>query len=213
MKIFLSLIFLFVCSFAMAGNEVGNGGGVLYNLQTKRPYMFFDAYESEVRYGYSVKWPSERENEIKVAMSFTERLSHFDADLQKQLNKWILSFYSESVYSQKDLPVIFDMGTGISIPNWAGLGQLVIQMKQGQGQVRYILNKRYWVSLPAEQKGIAILHEVIYRKALEVNPRLFSSVKVRMFVAFLISNEISYFSQSEYSELLKSLELKKTNHF
>ncbi|WPU65990.1 hypothetical protein [Peredibacter starrii] len=204
MKKILSLIIFMALSLsAVAGNEVGNGGGVLYQLKSNTPIMFFDAFETEARYGYRVQWPREIRNDREVAMAFTSRLAKYDPKLQRQLNNWIKAFYSEAVFSETDLPVIFDMGTGIHIPEGTGIAQLVIQTKSG-----YILNQRYWNRLSSEQRGVAILHEVIYRKALEVNPRLFSSVKVRTFVAILISNELRFFTADGYQGLLQNLELK-----
>lgn len=203
-KKFFSLLFFIVLSFSsFAGNEVGNGGGVLYHLESKTPVMFFDAYETEARYGYRIQWPRDLSSELQVAMSFTSRLAKYDPKLQKQLNGWIKSFYAEASFSQSDLPLIFDMGTGIHIPEWSGVAQLIIQTKHG-----YILNQRYWNKLATEQKGVAILHEVVYRKALEVNPRLFLSEKVRIFVAILISNELRFFTANGYQGLLQHLELK-----
>lgn len=202
-KIVSGLILMLLSLTALAGNEVGNGGGVLYHLKSKTPIMFFDAFETEARYGYRVQWPRDLNNDRQVAMAFTSRLAKYDPKLQKQLNNWINAFYNDASFSQADLPVIFDMGTGIHIPEGTGIAQLVIQTKTG-----YVLNQRYWNALPAEQRGVAILHEVVYRKALEVNPNLFSSVKVRTFVAILISNELRFFTAHSYQGLLQQLELK-----
>lgn len=205
-KKMISLLFLFVSLFAHAGNEVGNGGIVLYSLTTKVPSVLLDAYETEARYGFTIKWPKEMRDDLSIAMEFTKRLAAYDPRLQNQLNTWIKTFYAEASIASS-LPLIFDTGVGIHIPKGYGFGQLVIQTKH-DNQTHYLLNERFWEMLPVEQRAIAILHEVVYRKALEVNPNLFSSLKVRQFVVLLISNEISYFSDYGYQSALEHLDLK-----
>lgn len=205
-KKMISLLLLFVSLFAHAGNEVGNGGVVLYSLTNRMASVLLDAYEAEARYGFTVKWPKEMRDEVSIAMDFTKRLAPHDAKLQNKLNVWIKSFYAESSITP-NLPLIFDTGVGIHIPQGYRFGQLVIQTKYGN-QTHYLLNERFWKLLPVEQRAIAILHEVVYRRALEVNPNLFSSLQVRQFVVLLISNEISYFSNCGYQSALEHLNLK-----
>lgn len=207
MKKLLLFLVTFFNMIAFAGNEVGNGGGVLVEKKTNEAKIFFDSYETVNRYKYDIKWPlSDSLSDVEIAHFFVNRLPAEQFELKQKLSGWINSFYDESVFTNDNLDTLFDMGTGIHISKDFFFSQLIIQFNDAQ-KIEYLVQKKYWSELPARQRGVAILHEVIYRRAIEVNPRLFSSVKVRMLVAFLISDEVSHFSDDDFKGVLKTLEL------
>ncbi|EQC48519.1 hypothetical protein M899_1842 [Bacteriovorax sp. BSW11_IV] len=192
-----------------AGNEVGNGGGVLVNKTTSRAEFFFDVYETQDHYGFDIQWPDQDryKNDVQMAKAFVSRLREYDKKLERQLKNFADDFYKESSFISNSHLFIFDTGMGIEIPSNYELKQLIIQYTFDNGQTKYVIDQKYWSELSASQRAVAILHEVVYRRALIVNPRLFSSVKVRQFVAFLISDEITLFSKESYKKMLRALEL------
>lgn len=209
-KLLFVLCFTFFSYSSFAGNEVGNGGTVLVDIKNDFAKVFFDVYETENHYQYTVQWPDSHfyKSDVSMAMAFTSRLRGFDRKLERQLNSFISTFYDESSFITNSHLFIFDTGMGIEIPEEFELKQLIIQYTFDNAQTKYVIDKKYWDHLSLKQRAVAILHEVVYRRALIVNPRLFSSVKVRQFVAFLISDEISLFNKESYKKMLRTLELK-----
>ena len=113
-----------------AGNEVGNGGPILISLHSTKP-VFFDAWETENRYGFKIIWPGGVYDELEVARTFVVRLEKHDPRLMKELLRSINSFHREVVFTDQFLPLVFDLGTNLPLPPDIKILQLIIQKKKG----------------------------------------------------------------------------------
>lgn len=206
---YVALIFVMLFSLlSYAGNEVGNGGGVIVDRKTGKPIVFFDAWETTERYGYIVIRTVDKSNDVEEALTFLNRIKKFDLELHKELSDWAQTFYNEIQFTDNDLPLIFDTGTGIKIPENLKIAQLIIQRRLGPSDVQYLINEKLWKGLSADQRGIAILHEIVYRKAIQVNPNLFNSVNVRLFVGMIISDRISHVGKNSFENIATTLGIK-----
>lgn len=196
MKFLISIYFLFVMP-ALAGNELGNGGNYIYDNCADK-YYFYDSYEMEKRYSWKIELPLNRYDEQSIALGFADMLNFYDEELTKQLKHWIRTFYIETRLTDKKLAQINDFNSRITDIG-DNFGQLIIQ-KPANGKL-YTIYRPVWEKMDKVQKAVAILHEVIYRRAVLLRPTLWRSDNIRFIVQLIIANKIDEFYFALYGKL------------
>ena len=231
-NIVFSVLFFSTMSFALgggsgSGNEQGNGGFVLKNIDNNlhSEVVFYDTYEAEQRYSlvpifnHGIAWHqcSESENRpiyapqytakkclnyaLDVALYILKRLEAQDQSLYSTLKSFLFTFPAEARFLRNI--TIFpteDMGIGF-IPPKKELKQLVVQHDPVVDEdARYIISDDLWINMNPDQQAAAILHEIIYRQALRQQD-LKSSQMVRYFNALLLSGKISLLTPEKYQEI------------
>ncbi|WP_374028881.1 hypothetical protein [Bdellovibrio bacteriovorus] len=212
-----STLLIMMISFADASmirewKEVGNGGNVLQCSRTN--IWMFDAFEAQYHYRLKPSIPAQSifaTNDLD-ALSLAEllllRLQPRDFNRWQTYQNHLGRFAQEAEFLEHvTLAPIDDTGyTGYrALPLNCQIKQLIVQRRTLQNGKRYVINRRLWSRLPLDQQAVAILHEVIYRAALEANPELNTSASVRYMNALIISNGIQDISEFAYKELTSSL--------
>lgn len=210
-KIFLSSLILFAISSyyttslaKTGGNEVGNGGNAIVCNQEERFYLFYDEYESMNRYVLPLKLPEEygKLEAEALTLKFIERLSRLDHDLASELTLSASTFTKNAIilYGAK-LSSVDDTGIWF-VPKNCKIKQAIIQKNpMFPNDRRYWIDGDLWNQMPTQSKAIAILHEVLYKKAILINPNISSSEGIRYFVGLLISDEINKISTLDYEKI------------
>lgn len=176
--------------------EVSNGGEALYC--TGDPFdnvVMFDSYESMARYRLKPKWAQHdlKKSPSEIAAILLSRLPSFSFKLQQLALEMANNFYHEASFAKAtELIPILDVGHRIEMPNHCVLIQLIAQRPpQPHESFYYFIDGDSWNFMTAEQQGIAIVHEVLYRIGLSQG-RLNSSEATRYVVALLISDKFGY---------------------
>lgn len=219
-----SFIFALVVSFAMpllislqsqAIGRVGNGGNIIVCIDPlsnecygsgKHVGTFYDTYEADVRYKIKPLSMHSAALEPKVAMEYAfkliELIGKYDREMHVDLSRYLHLFYDEAnfIEGMQLLPI---PDTGISfIPYDSELRQLVVQREPIAPQdKRYVISLDLWEMMSKADQAHAILHEVLYRYALEQKHEVESSEYVRYFNALVISGEISKLTQQQFNDL------------
>lgn len=197
MRFFAAVLILVTMSTAFAGNEVGNGGSVLYNLHTGKAFMFYDHFEARERYHLFVQWPS-ASRDVEVAQKFAERICPHDVGLCEKLKGWVQSFYDEVLFTDKVLTPVNDTGM-MHIPQGYGIAQLIVQYQHPHTKkVSYQIRRKFWSELSHRDRAVGILHEVVYRRFIELKGEDINSVEVRYLVALIISDEIRLWTPADF---------------
>ncbi|MEK2645804.1 hypothetical protein [Bdellovibrio sp. BCCA] len=186
------------------GDEIGNGGGALlckYDLTGTTEILFYDEYEARFRYDYYVSRLPGDQSPQESAVAFLEGIKKFDPELFEIAARYARSFIGDAaLLVESRFLNTPDIGFGF-IPSNCQYIQLIIQKPPiFPGDLRYWVDFDHWQLLTNNQKGIAIVHEVLYRHARETNPDMSSSEGLRHFVGLIISNRVSSLSQAEYDK-------------
>ncbi|WP_413558851.1 hypothetical protein [Bdellovibrio sp. HCB209] len=211
----ITALFISVTTHARS-TEFGNGGNaVVCPRGESEAYEYVKSYdltEAIIRYRLLPVLPDWRPSQcqimkdnreicdtgMEVAEDFISRLKKIDPVLHQSLHEKVLNFWSEAILIHGDLLPVNDTGLSF-IDRGCSLEQLAIQHEPlFDEDSRYFISMRLWEKMEQFDRGIMILHEVLYREALEQNPALRSSEKIRYFNALLISNEVSKLSPDKY---------------
>ncbi|WP_413585494.1 hypothetical protein [Bdellovibrio sp. HCB274] len=216
-QVILSAFFIFLSQTALSrSTEFGNGGNaVICSTYDGESVATYDLIESILRYGLFPNFPpmvssdcQTQKNGREVCETGTDvarvilgRLEKVDPILMQDLLRKLDSFWSETSIVSADLTSVNDYGLGF-LPEGCSLKQLAVQQEPIFAEdSRYFISSPLWQKLFNLDKAVLILHEIIYRYALEHNPGLNNSVKVRYFNALLISDKFKDLIQNEYKDI------------
>jgi hypothetical protein len=174
---------------AFASKEVGNGGDAVVCRgadRSIRKIELFDYYEARVMRQADLQLSDSPSTEtaFAVLLQRMEKISKFRA---KQYAEWGASFMKEARFLKGvELPDIPDSGP-IPFPYGCKIEQLVIQKAPNlPGDRLYTINKELWDALSPSHRAGIIMHELIYREAIQ-KWRHEDSVLVRYFNSVLAS--------------------------
>lgn len=180
------------------GNEVGNGGGVML-CETSAEAL--DYYEARTLRGIQIDLGPESssvEQKISVAIARLDRLDTVRAAAYAEEAGRILR---EMNLNEGALPEINDRGQ-VYVPPHCQVVQAALQRKPHLPRdPRYVFNRPVWERLDATQRAGLVLHEVIYRDALQRGHD--DSVRARYFNSILSSKEIEALDAKGYAALLR----------
>jgi len=204
---FLTLVFP-ISAFAVGGDELGNGGDVLYCARNgKYTFESFDLFEAGGSHGiFEVReFPEEK---AFAESAFFAGLKAKDPGRACLYAKWNKEFRRDSV--MLDLPVynVADEGL-VMIPKNCKLMQAVVQYKHSARQrPRYFIYSDVYFKLDEVNRLAIRIHEFIYREGVAMNlPRFKNSMGVRAFNSFLFSKRMLVAPQADYDFLVSSVGL------
>ncbi|WP_413289877.1 hypothetical protein [Bdellovibrio sp. HCB337] len=196
--------------------EKGNGGDILV-CQDARQNMMYDAYETEARHGLKVVLPpvqtansvdpgnytgfEDLDEALRIAALILSRVESRDPELSQALLEENANFKSQVYFIPNTKLMPIDDGGIIFLPEGCEVQQLVVQRTPKFATDKlYTVALNYWKTLNIQQKAVAIVHEVIYRKALR-DRYMESSELVRYFNALLLSDTVKDWGYAEYRDL------------
>jgi hypothetical protein len=171
MKKIIGAFALLLSVSALAGGSVGNDGdGVVCRAQdgTIQSVELLDYYEGRVQRGFDLSLGHPAEDfQIKINR-ILQNLSKLANIRSKKYAELSNDFFNQAVLIPNvDLVDIPD-SQNIIVPKNCKVEQLAIQREpQLPGDKRYTISKDLWDQMDGNQKAGLILHEVIYRDALE----------------------------------------------
>lgn len=205
MKFLFGFILLFsTTSFANTWYDRGNGGFVL-TCQGQAPQVL-DLYEATTRFGLTTV-AATGDNEIAKASALIHRLAILDPQRAATLQTWLNTFMQEAQFVDGSFARTPDLGL-VLIPDSCSLDQTVVQQQPSVvNKFRYLINKKLWNGLDADNKAALIVHELIYREFISTPSQEFSSERIRYFNAFVHANLPDVKSLKEYIARLQDLHM------
>lgn len=216
--LFFAISVLLLGSFSNAASgdwsERGNGGDVV--VCASGTHTMLDLYETHNRYNFetfmrnipAVGFPFKvgPEELVEVAIEkITDNLNHVDPRLKAQLVFLAQDFNSETWFlSDEYLGEIDDSGH-VAITDDCVLKQLIIRRFAPDKSTVYAVSNDLWKNMGFQSRMAAILHEIIYRMALQLNPNIKDSEKIRYFNALILSDRLKDFSQADYEKLYQKV--------
>lgn len=188
---------VFLCSISIVpayagGFETGNGGG---GVVCRTPsgsvesVELFDVYEGRTlrRQGVDLGAVSLSVDEkVEMAMKRLERLSPLRAALYRQEYG---TFFSETLFLKGSQLVLIPDADPVAMPAGCAIEQLAVQrVPLFPEDKRYVIDQDLWDRLDSDGKAGLILHELIYREAIQYGHT--KSVFARYLNMKLLSNEI-----------------------
>ncbi|WP_413581865.1 hypothetical protein [Bdellovibrio sp. HCB288] len=221
MKYILFSIGIMISTLVSASStEFGNGGNAM--VCPNRTIAMYDVFEAEARYSMKPVFPQQREARdctspmngqsdfcptagTATAKTIVSRLKSIDPKVEGLLQAFIDSFWKEATLTYNDILTVNDTGLGLIARNCA-LKQLAIQHEPlFEEDSRYFISRLMWENMWPEDRAALIVHEVLYRLALQLNPDTNSSEKIRYFNALLLSDKISKLSAEKYEDVKRKV--------
>jgi hypothetical protein len=190
--------------------RVGNGGdGVVCRDSDKviRSIELLDFYEARVLRSAVIDLGAAPtlEARMQVALQRLERVS------PRRAQSYLLTMnqFFENAQFLKDTELVdVEDSLHLILPKGCKIEQLVIQRpKVLPGEMMYSVNQDLWDHLDLTQRAGLILHEVVYREAIESAHS--DSRAARYLTALIASPKFETISQIEFVELLKMLKFTK----
>jgi len=209
-KLFLaSLLLINVNAFAAGGDRIGNGGDVVI---CGDKVELLDIYEAK-RSGFNfINLKSTGHNEMLTEV-LNNRLAPLQPTKASRYTKNFQDLPNEAqMLSGIHLNDIDDAGL-VAIPKNCTLEQIVVQLKEEdipEGGKRYTFNSDLWEKLDEFNKTALLLHEIIYREAIEKDSA--SSMVVRAMVGQLLKDQMDlqvYFNLDFVLNNKKGIEFHK----
>lgn len=198
-----SFIFLtsLIASAAPHGGSVGNGGDVVSCSNTTNKTEVFDVYEARALRGWNLNLGDPQlsaEEKVDLAISrINDNL--YTPGMRKLLASYAQDFWNEYALVPASTLVDIPDTLELSLPVGCILTQTAIQIKNPSiFDKRYLINGDIWNTLDNDNKAALILHEVVYRIAIQQGAQ--NSIGTRLVNSILFSDKISSFSWSLWIE-------------
>lgn len=209
MMTLIHLLFYSVLSLA-GGDWVGNGGNVISCGNSLRLLDYFEADEQR-RIPLELG-PNHMSFQQKVYYVL-HRLEDVNPTRAKMYKKWFRTFDEETqwFFVGKFLP-IRDSGVVI-IPEECEIKQVAMQRPNAlimPGDQRYVIDLRLFEKLSEDDKAGLVLHELIYREAIELG--IASSPGVRYFNQVISSYLMRTFDSRMMLDLVRTAGLKHVDY-
>ncbi|MEA9356785.1 hypothetical protein SHI21_11240 [Bacteriovorax sp. PP10] len=150
----------------MGGDRVGNGGDVVV---CGKKIELLDIYEARTS-GYEIKRPVGKTYQEMIKSLLQTNLLPIQPKRTAKYLKFLESFESEAQFLPGiKLSDVDDAGM-VAIPTGCELKQIAIQLSDDErpaGKKRYTVSLDLWNKLDEFNKMSLILHEIIYREAIE----------------------------------------------
>lgn len=194
---------------AHAWTYVGNAGNVVICKDTVMG--FYDRFELGLRYkwdwnraGVGRAYKSETPVEVAIAAAYLERIKNLSPALYTELNTYLKTFLDDANFVEGYLPSVVDDSGVVVLPEKdCSLELLIIQRPaKFPKKTYYTINKIYWDKLQAQDRAVAIMHELIYRVVLVRGKNPATSEGVRMVNEVILSAKTVDMTVDQFGDLL-----------
>ncbi len=187
-----------------AGHIHGNGGDVLVcgDVATgAATYELLDFFEAKTMRNLTIDIGSSTLDVPTMVEIALKRLHRFDPERTTMYRSWASTFMNEANFlSNTTLTDIDDSGYVVHSDDCV-VKQIAIQMTPMTVlDKRYLIDAKLWSRLDNTNKAGLILHEIIYRDALERGQE--NSIGVRFFTGLLASTYIEGVDAAIYESLM-----------
>ena len=191
--------------------DKGNGGFVLacagQNLRT------FDLYELQDRYEDQMSLDKNSSENLDERVNYLlDKIAVLNPVRAQKYRKWFLDFFSELQFTNDSLQANPDIGFG-QVPAGCSLELAVFQRNPGIiNRYRYTVRKTLWDQLDVIGQAALVLHELIYREAVQQDNQHQTSERSRFLNAWINSKEFSRVSLNEYLSRLQALHFRDAEY-
>jgi hypothetical protein len=204
MKNILALLILFLplSSFAVRWVERGNGGFVLQC--PGKATQTYDLYEAQERFGHL---DQEKAESVSTRMVYLlNKLAKKNPTRAILYLGWYETFFKDSKFVDgQDLAPIGDIGFG-SKPKVCNFALAVFQRNPDAfDKQRYTIRRDLWNELDVTSQAALIMHELIYREAINFSEAHTTSESSRYLNALLNAPEFTPLSDKDYLEILQTI--------
>ncbi len=208
-------IFTFCMNHVLAEEGfVANGGDIIL-CASNNPFKtrLLDYHERQVlfpetKYDFGENSLSVNEKVHRII----DRVGRFDLNRAATYRKYFSSFFDEVIFTEDDLEDVPD-SNHVSIPSGCGIKQIVIQFSDGfnvPGK-RYLIDLKLWNQIDDNTKAGLILHELIYRGAIETGHK--NSIATRAFNAYIVSVLYNHITEETYYKFLIEYNLSEVERY
>lgn len=187
----------------LLNNTVGNGGDVLICHQPDgaTSVNLLDYVEARLRYKLAVDFGQPFQTVEEAIKLVTSRLQNFDNQLASQIELESQTFFKNVNFVENTRLVDIPDSFHIALPANCKLEQIAIQNVDHLPHERYYtISKSLWDRLSTEDQAGLVLHEIIYKLAIENGHK--NSIKSRYLNSVISSDWLSTTSQNEFYEVL-----------
>lgn len=187
--------------------NVGNGGDVVVCKNTNGAVTsveLLDFYEARAMNG-RLPIPQNIKDPHAIVLLTLKELEKVNPSRANRYRNWAETFAKEAVFIPDAKLTNIDDTNHLVLPENCDIAQVAIQRPiDDETQTnRYVIDKKLWDALdPLNQAGL-ILHELIYREAIE--GEINESRAVRLLNSLIFAGDISKVSFKAYSNLLKKI--------
>jgi hypothetical protein len=196
-----------------AGNVVGNGG-IFVKCEVSSSadpgafsyelLDFFDQGAGSKGVDDALKLKSG--SDIEIAREVVYRLSKVDRTRAARYRYWLEKFYREASFPSQQLSRTMDAGLISELPTGCELVQVAIQVAPvKEGDPRYFIDRLIWSQTSQLHRAGLIIHELAVRDARQRG--VVTTQKLRKFVSFLFSKDLTTVSTKQYHAQLGVAEL------
>ena len=211
MKTLLPMILIMTSHFALAGNEIGNGGDVIVCKKNAKinKVEFFDLFEGRERRGLkynlgAANLPWEKKVEIIL-----QRVRQISPQRAERYAGWFKTFISDSEFiTSGKLIDIPDTGDGWIPPN-CDIEQIVVRRDTHfPNEKIFLVSAELWNFLDNDNKAALVTHELILRELMTNEDHTHkSSVFARYFNEMVIADALSSYSLKQLFDFMLMLEM------
>lgn len=197
---------LLFCFTANASKIIRNGGDAIVCNKTKNPTaVVLDHYEASNLFGLTIDLGDKDlsvEEKVEIAFNRLEKLSPLRHKVYKEFAQ---SFVKEAQFIKDAQFKDVEDSEHIIIPNGCKIEQAAIQIApKFPGAKRYFINDDIWQLMDNDSKAGLIIHEIIYREALEHK----DSRAVRYVGAVISSVIAETYNENTFRDMLRAYEFK-----
>jgi len=201
------LVFLgsaFLGCVAYAGDERGNGGDAVVCRNADGAIVSAEAldhYEARTQLGIEIDAGFPANSITEAVQHVLDRIPDFDITRKSNYQVWANEFFDDANFLDGINLVDIPDSDHIAIPSGCEIEQLVIQrLTSLPRQKRYTINQDIWEHLDDSSKVAMVIHEIIYRDALQLGH--LNSINTRYVAARLLELAFSDISIADYGSMM-----------
>lgn len=190
--------------------HVGNGGGLVQCAQPNdggTTLELLDFYEGKRDHGISPRIPDVAglKTPLGLVKTWLHALERHDYRRYLQFQLWLETFFDETEFVGESMEVIADTGYS-EVPLNCVIVQGAVQLETPDSPKRYMIDETLWQQLSIVDQAGLILHELVYREALQRGHT--DSYSVRYFTALIATGYLADLDMRAYQDLLLQLRFR-----
>lgn len=187
---------------AERGNVVGNGGDVVF-CPGEKGITLLDYFEAETL--WQIKLDLGEGDYRQKVINVLNRLQKISETRAKLYKKWFEEFEQNARFIPNIVFQDISDSSHVGIPHGCRIEQVAIQRTpQFDEDRRYLISKDIWDQLDEDSKAGLILHELIYREAINEFDHT-NSIPSRYFNAKISSDQIENWHQQDLYQIYLKL--------
>lgn len=206
MKLLIIICIFTTFNYCFAGGHVvGNGGYVVKCVHNNiESYKSYDLVEGLILENINPDFSSQ-EGYINKAKEILSRIKIINPTRYSMYMSWLNDFPRESkIVTGVELIDIPDISIGVRPKDCLLIQAIVQNSNVNKADSRYLINGDVWMKLNEDHKSALVLHELIYREAINELNKHENSYYVRKFNQLLFSSQMKKLHLKDYILFLKS---------